>query len=258
MLFFHKFFIFKKYFENDLEKYLTCAACVMLATKVCNELRPLSNLVECFLKLYSLQFQLRVSIDEQIIFETGEKLCLIEFEILSAIDFDLNVEIPYKYVIQMKKYFIDYLKNPELMKITSNFINDSFTLPLCLYFDPLLIALASLYLTGYYFKEYFKNGLPDTKEGVKWYHIIDKNIRIEEVKLVSAKINQIYKFCNEAKYSKKKVELVNGKPIIKFESARILNKQENLNESNLDVTKNEMGVEKNVNNNVDTNCPCFS
>jgi len=254
MLFFHKYFLFKKFFENDLDKYLTCAACVMLSMKVCNELRSLEILAQSFIKQYMKQFQLYVSIDNQLVFETSEKLCLIEFDILSKIDFDYNVDLPYKYVFHMKTYFCEYLKNSDLMKITSNFINDSFTLPLCLYFDPLLIALASLYLASYY----FKIKLPDYKEGIKWYQIIDNSVQLNDIKFLCAKINKIYKYNCENNNSKNKLELIVGMPIIKFEPARNLKIIENNNESNLDVIEDKLGFKDSVDSKIDFSCPSFS
>lgn len=217
MVFFHKYFIFKQKFESDFEKYLTCATCIFLSAKVCNQLVPLEELVRFFLKQYNRQFNQPGSVDDRAVFEISEKLCFIEFEILSSMDFDLNIEIPYKYVHNMKFYFFEYLKNQKLIIITTNFINDSFKLPLCLYFDPLLIALASLYLASIYFKV----PLPDTKEGLKWYQIIDKNVQIKEVLSIAEKINNIYKYCNRAKSSTPEtVKAPTGSPIIKFESAR--------------------------------------
>lgn len=197
MVFFHKYFILKKVFSNVLEKYLTCASCILLSVKVCNQLTPLEELVKSFLKVYVRQTHITniVVDDPQLVFETCEKLCLLEFEILSAVGFDLNLDLPYKYVHQMKFYFFDYLKNPKLIIITTNFINDSFKLPLCLYYDPILISLACLYLASVYFKVH----LVDTKDGIKWYNILDKFVELKQVVALSEKINKIYKFCSEPK-----------------------------------------------------------
>jgi hypothetical protein len=53
----------------------------------------------------------------------------------------------------------------KLIEITYNFINDSFKLPVCLYYSPLKIALASIYLINYH----FKIELVDPKDKIKWY-----------------------------------------------------------------------------------------
>lgn len=237
MVIFHKYFIFKQTFENDSEKYLACAACIFLSAKVCNQLIPLEELVKYFLKQYVRQCNIALEIDSQLIFETGERLCLIEFDILSSLGFDLNIEIPYKYIQNMKSYYFDYLKNPKLIIITTNLINDSFKLPLCLKFDPLLIALACLYLASVYFKV----PLVDTKEGLKWFQLIDKKVELNEVLPVAERINRIFKLSNEGKlgYTQGKSNLQRGDNIIKFDSAR-------RNQSNLDVKANESDVEMGV------------
>jgi hypothetical protein len=254
MIFFHKFFIFKKYFDNDFDKYLTCAACIFISVKVCNQLTPLKELVNFFLRLYIRQKNITMSIDEKIIFETCEKLCKIEFDVLNTIGFDLNVDLPYKYVHMMKFYFIEYLKNPKLITITTNFINDSFKLPLCIFYDPLLIALASLYLTS----QYFKVPLPMTREGLKWFQLLQKDVIVEEVRSVGEKINKIYKFCNEEKKVNRKPELKQGVPMIKFEpSLCILLTEKNI-QSNLDVNIGISGICENhdhINYNYDRRMP---
>ena len=236
MVFFHKFFIFKKGFIDDFEKYLTCASCILLAVKVCNQLTPLEELVKFFLKQYNRQKSLNIAITDELVFDTCEKVCQREFEILNSIGFDLNVDLPYKYVLSMKSYYFDYLKNHKLMIITNNFINDSFKLPLCLYFDPLLVALASLYLVSIY----FKLSLPDTKEGIKWFKILDNNIELKEIISLSEMINNIYKFCNESKVSFKKST---GCEFIKFNPKSILGENFYRIESNLDVKGSLNGVE---------------
>lgn len=217
MVFFHKHFLYVKCFSDDFEKYLTCTTCIFLSIKVCNQLTPLRELVSLFLKLYIRKNNLSITIDEQMLFETGEKLCTREFEILHNVGFDLNIDLPYKYVHLMKDYYLENLKNAnKLIIMTTNFINDSFKLPLCLYYDPILIALASMYLLSVHFRIDF----PDTKEGVKWYHVLDRDVSLEEVIEISDKINKIYTFSfdKDGKDGDKinTLGLENGVPVINF------------------------------------------
>ena len=90
----------------------------------------------------------------------------METELLQSIGFDLNVDLPYIFVERMRPYFQqNYVKCDKLIEITYNFINDSFKLPVCLYYSPLKIALASIYLINYH----FKIDLVDSKDKIKWY-----------------------------------------------------------------------------------------
>lgn len=195
MVLFHKYLILVNKFKNEFEVYLTCAACVFLSIKICNQLTPLRELINFFLKIYNRQTNFPLSIDDNLLIETSGKLCMMEIEILNLIGFEYDVELPYKFIFQMKSYYIDYLQNSKLITITTNFINDSFKLPLSLFYDPLLIALASLYLVSFYFKV----KLPDTKEGVKWYHLLDRGISLDVIVEVAGRINTIYKFNNKTK-----------------------------------------------------------
>jgi len=223
-----------------MDKYLTCAACIFISVKVCNQLTPLQELVNFFLRLYIRHKNITLTIDERLVFETGERLCQIEFEVLNTLGFDLNLDLPYRYVHLMKFYYVENLKNPKLITITTNFINDSFKLPLCIHYDPLLIALASLYLTSVYFKV----PLPKTKEGLKWFQIIDRKVSVDDVITVSEKINKIYKFCNEEKEKiNRKSEVSQAVPVIKFEPTLCILKEKNI-QSNLDVNVNKPGVYK--------------
>jgi hypothetical protein len=254
MVFFHKYFILKKAFSNDLEKYLTCASCILLSVKVCNQLTPLEELVRFFLKQYLRQTHMtHIVVDDQLVFETSEKLCLLEFEILSAAGFDLNLDLPYKYVHQMKFYYFDYLKNSKLIIITTNFINDSFKLPLCLYYDPILVALACLYLASVYFKV----PLVDTKDCVKWYNILDKSVELKQVVALSEKINKIYKFCSEPKKGEAKKRKID--PRLQFTPLGGDVLKNNVNEQTQQNQINEKNslFSENLNQSIYPNCTNF-
>ena len=260
MVFFHKYFIQKKVFSNDLEKYMACAACILVSVKVCNQLTPLEELVKFFLKQYTRQMQLNLAIDNQLVFETSERLCMLEFEILSAVGFDLNLDLPYRYVHQMKSYYFDYLGNPKLIIITTNFINDSFKVPLCLYFDPLLIALAGLHLASVYFNV----PLPATKEGVKWFNLLDETVELKQVVALSEKINKIYKFCSEPKVgSKEAAKRGKANPVLQFaptdhDILHILNPGVSQNEAKLNLIKgSNLDARENSNLEAKTSDPGF-
>jgi hypothetical protein len=190
MIFFHKYFLFAKCFKDEHEKYLTCFACIFLAGKACNLLIPLPDLISIYWSLLPQRLRLGSKLDKQKVFEYTEALCIKEFELLEYIGFDLNVDLPFSYINQMKGYYLEYLRNSKLIIITTNIINDSFIVPLCLHYDPLLIALASVYLISVY----FRIELPDTKDGRKWYHLIDGSIALEDIKELSVKLYNIYEF----------------------------------------------------------------
>ena len=236
MIIFHKYFLYKQTFINDYEKYITCVSCIFLSVKICNQLTPLKELIINYIKLYSKRVGNKIIMNEEIIFELSEKINIIEFEILNIIGFDLNIDMPYKYIQQMKFYYFEYLKNSsQMMTITANFINDSFILPLCLYYDPLLIAMSCLYLVSVY----FKITLPMTKDNKKWYNIIDDNINYDNIITVSELINKIYKLCGMNKSIDSNELISNDKQIFTFDYFNKINNKcildNEINRSNLDI-----------------------
>jgi hypothetical protein len=217
MIFFHKHFLYLTCFKDEADKYLTCFACIFLANKVCNLLIPLPQLVNIYWSLIPAHLK-TAKLDDKLTLELSEALFGKEFELLENLGFDLNVDLPFIYVNQMKVYFLEYLKNSKLLIITTNIINDSFILPLCLYYDPLLIALASIYLLSVYFKV----ELADTREGVKWYHLVDSRIDLDDIKELSAKIYNIYEFStSKDKIINRKIFKENGSSVISFNPCSI-------------------------------------
>jgi hypothetical protein len=73
-------------------------------------------------------------------------LLKFEIEIMNFLDFEINIETPYRYIY----YYLDrnkpnLLKDHEFKNFVFNLINDSYRKPLCIFWHPRYIALASLY-----------------------------------------------------------------------------------------------------------------
>jgi len=261
MVFFHKY-VAKVNIKSEFDKYLIAASCLFISSKVCNKLFPVEEMVKRILNFEIIKNTLSPSSlskvqlhnynnhnnnnqlqNEELIFKIKEMIFSFEFDIYNAIGFDLNVELPYRYIINIKDYFISTLKKTELFTFASNFINDSFKIPLCLYYHPMLIATASLYLI----KIHLKIDLPD-KNGTPWFKLLDKNIEIDVVTHIAKSITLIYKYI-----SKKDV----NKSVLFNYNFNDKNESKNDNECN---ECNEMSIdydgscdENNVNNNVNDN-----
>ena len=217
MVFFHKYFLFHKFFLDDFYKYLTCCSCVYLSLKVSNLLIPLEEFIISFFKFFYKEKFIKLNINQKIIFEISEKIFQIEFEILNLTGFDLNIDLPYMYIRPMKGYFMEVLKDKRFLVLTTSCINDSFILPLSLYYNPLLIFLACIYLL----KITFNIELEDYNN-IKWYNIIDDTVKFEDIVEVSGKMKDIYDFSMENKERRE---------ILYSEKVARKNKQENKSSS---------------------------
>ena len=189
MTIFHKFYIQNITFMSEIEKLLYAIVCLFIGSKICNELLPLEKIIQEYL----LCIMKKSEITKEAIIETTQKVCSVEFEVLAKIGFDLNIDLPYKYLDLMVNYVMKTLRNRKFIEISCNYVNDSFKFPLCLYYSPKLIALASIYMTI----QLFKSNLPDTSDGLKWYQIVDPRIDFDKIVEVANFLEKIYKFYSQ-------------------------------------------------------------
>ena len=189
MIFFHKYALLKTNFKDEKEAEIAAVACFFVATKVCNVLVSLSKLIPAYFTLKG-----KANTDQSSKEEFKNSVIEAEFEILSQIGFDLNIDLPYIYIEKMKPYLNQHLKDLE-KKVIFNFLNDSFKLPMILYYSPIKIALTAIYLL----KFHFKVDLPDTKDGEKWYHYLDSTIELEELSEIASLWNKMYYLIKQRK-----------------------------------------------------------
>lgn len=185
MVYFHKYFANKlqSLFSIDLfDKYLLAATFVFLATKSCNKYISVESLI------YSK------TIGNKFLSENSEtlkgKIFSLEFEILCSLGFDTNFDLPYQNLFEMRNIFKQSKGvNTNYYSFCQWFINDSFILPLCIYFSPKLIALASIKLLDLNFK-------------VGLFNIVGNFLDFEEIqqiKKIVTYINLIYSLKNKNK-----------------------------------------------------------
>jgi len=198
MIFFHKFSLINYVFSSEEDKEETALACLFLSTKVNNYLISLTKLVPVYLQVIS-----RIGISDvdqkeknmEKVSEISERVMDKEFAVLKLIGFDLNIDLPYVYLENMKVYFNEHIHNDKHIKIIYNFLNDSFKLPVSLYYSPLKISLACIYLFSYH----FKFNLPDMKDGKKWFQLLNDNIELDEITEIGSIINTIYVYLKDSK-----------------------------------------------------------
>jgi hypothetical protein len=183
MVYFHKFFANKlqSIFSIDLfEKYILAATFVFLATKSCNKFISVETLIYAVInKFHSENCE-----------NMKEKIFSLEFEILCSFGFDMNFDLPYQNLFEMRNLFKEFKgAQKNYYTFCQWFLNDSFILPLCIYFSPRLIALASIQLLDLNFKV----GLFE-----KVGNILDFE-ETEQIKKIVTYINLIYSFKKQGK-----------------------------------------------------------
>jgi hypothetical protein len=123
-------------FPDEVNRFLICTSCVFLSSKTSNQLIKIEKLIKILIPLMT-----HVNLKEE---ELESLLLNWEFEILNSIGFDLEVSLPYPHLFKLRPILEGCPES--FLKYCIWFINDSFTLPVCLFFSPEVIAKASILL----------------------------------------------------------------------------------------------------------------
>jgi len=108
---------------------------------------------------------------------------------MNGIGFDLNVDLPFKYLEMMNGYIKVYLPSLEIQisKCVEKLLDQVYVLPICLYFEPLQLVLACYSIV------LCKIKFPDIPGDRKWFNLIDQEIEFEVVSEIAELILTICK-----------------------------------------------------------------
>ena len=128
--------------------------------------------------------------------EIESKFTIIEIEILQMIGFDLNIDLPYKYLQIHKEAFDMYKTHPELFITAWTWINESLKTIVGLYYEPWLITLAAIHNAS------IQLGIGITE--TDWFKYFGKDLAIANIDEISLyimehlnKYKEILKIGNE-------------------------------------------------------------
>jgi len=147
MIFFHKYYLQKNLnLKNisSIDKLILCGSCIFISTKATNNLISINSLIKIIKEIINIKLS-NITLNEDSI---KNLLIQSEYAILESISFDLNIDLPYKFILQLKDYFNKKINisSELLIKSSCQFINDSFHFPFCLFYSPNTIAIACIKL----------------------------------------------------------------------------------------------------------------
>ena len=199
MIYFHQFCVLEDFNLSSIEKYNNrlyfISACLFIATKSTNHLVSINNIIKIIQQIFKKKFPEKNIFDDEI----KNNILNYEFKILETLGFNLNIETPYKFYGVIKQYLMnkENIINYNITKLTDvlNFyINDSFILPLHLYFTPNVIAIScflllknNFHLDSINLKEIMNLSeyLIDIKEVKECYNLF-KKIYINESQIINS------------------------------------------------------------------------
>jgi len=125
---------------------LIAASSVFLAAKVLYVPVSLEITVNAF---FSIEKRLNPSLSRTTLSKDRElayrdMIEQMETKILEANGFEFEFDLPYRYIRSFCENHANYASKDSLYQLAFKFCNDSFKLPLCLYFHPKIISAACI------------------------------------------------------------------------------------------------------------------
>ena len=149
MVFYYKYILFNGISLKDLgeiERLILCSACIFLGFKVITfkifDIEKLSSIIYGSLKNMNKKLM-----EDELKDEIMQK----EFDLLNALGFDINIDIPYSYFPLLSFYLKkcnetnDYVLS-EINVLLNEYVQNSMLFPLYLYYSPYEIFFGCIYL----------------------------------------------------------------------------------------------------------------
>lgn len=148
MILIHKYFKLHTLVSFSFSNYLfVSSSCVFISAKVNYSPVSLEMIVQAIFtieKRLNPSQMMRTSLSKDREKYYRDMVEKAEFEILVATGFDLEFELPYKHLRSFCDKHVAYATREIMFQLSLRFCNDSFNLPLCLFFHPKVIAAACL------------------------------------------------------------------------------------------------------------------
>ena len=78
---------------------------------------------------------------------------LLGMAFAEAIGFDFECDLPYKAIKDFCMKYVPTVNRDSIFELATRFCNDSFKIPLCLYYHPKLIAAACIHMAALWRKK---------------------------------------------------------------------------------------------------------
>ena len=230
LIIFHKYrlcsgFSLKKYSSEEL--YIILGSILFIGQKAINILKIKIDNISFFIKQLINKKNPTINVD---INDLNKQIIQKEYDILTTIGFNIEIDSPFLFFYKLKKYFSkSELNSPNFITLLNYRIKDSFILPLSLYYTPNTIAISCVKVL----KEKYKLNFINIKELIS---LSEYKIEDEDIDQCSSLIKKIETAINEKK---------NQKNVVKTE------KQEKIEEKNISPCTNITEVIPSIKMNID-------
>ena len=140
---FHKYHICSNFTINNTsseELFILLGACLFIGQRAINILKIKLDNISFFLKKIINKKNPTINYE---INDLNKKLIQKEYDILTTIGFNIEIDSPYLFFSKLKKFLTkSEFNSANFITLLNYIISDSYILPLCLYFTPNVIVIS--------------------------------------------------------------------------------------------------------------------
>ena len=189
-VFFHRFFCLQSFKQHN--RFVIGATSLFLASKVEEDFLKVKNIVTMWMGLRRRRGE---EVAENETKEVTNKILLAERILLQTLCFDMQIVHPFSPLIEMMKNlkaYIDPERRVELRQAAISFINDSMRSPLCLCYEPKVIAIAAFYLATLHTGILPVNPNPRNLADQSWFELIEESVTESTLQKVCGEMLDVY------------------------------------------------------------------
>ncbi|GLH12853.1 Cyclin-T [Gryllus bimaculatus] len=185
VVYFHRFYMFHSF--RQFPRYVTACCCLFLAGKVEETPKKCKDIIKIARSLLSDQKFQTFGADPK------EEVMTLERILLQTIKFDLQVEHPYNYLVKYAKCLKgDKNKLQKMLQMAWTFVNDSLCTTLSLQWEPEVIAVALMYLSGKLSKFEVVDWSGRTPEHLRWWDMFLEDVSMDLLEDICHQVLDLY------------------------------------------------------------------
>ncbi|XP_074598864.1 cyclin K [Brevipalpus obovatus] len=187
VVYFHRFFMCHSF--KQFPRFPTACCCLFLAGKVEETPKKCKDVIKTARQFLTTNQFATFAEDPK------EEVLTLERILLQTINFDLQIDHPYTYLLKYAKCMkVDKTKLQKVVQMAWTFINDSLCTTICLQWEPEIIAIALFFLSG----KLSKFNIPDW-EGRQahhkmWWDAFVEDLTVDLLEDICHQVLDLYSF----------------------------------------------------------------
>lgn len=186
VVYMHRFYMCHSF--KVFSRFVTACGCLFLAGKVEETPKKCKDIIKVA-KTCMTEKQFSTFGEDP-----KETVMIMERIILQTINFDLQVDHPYKHLLNYAENLnCDRDETQKLVQMAWTFINDSLCTTICLQWEPEVVAIAVMFLSA----KLCKSKTGEEIVGTRWWHAFVHNVTVDILEDVCHQILDLYAMPND-------------------------------------------------------------